>query len=189
MPSVASYFHLKQAAALMHEGGVVAYPTESVWGLGCDPWQADAVAKLWQIKERDPGKGLIVIAADWQQIQPWVCDLPEASQNLLKQSWPGPVTWLVPVSESVPTWLRGRHDSLALRVTAHPGAQALCRAFGGPIVSTSANRAGQRPAMTALQVRCWLGSGLDAIVSGDLGGLAKPTEIRDLRTQRVIRPG
>jgi len=92
MPSVASYFHLQQAAALMHEGGVVAYPTESVWGLGCDPWQADAVAKLWQIKERDPGKGLIVIAADWQQIQPWVCDLPEASQALLKQSWPGPVT-------------------------------------------------------------------------------------------------
>lgn len=181
--------HLQQTCQLLHAGGVIAYPTEAVWGLGCDPWQADAVARIWQIKGRDPGKGVIVIAADLDQVRPFLTGLTDDERRRLSATWPGPVTWLVPADDSVPRWLRGRHDTLALRVSAHPGVQALCRAFGGPLVSTSANRAGQRPARTALQVRCWLGRELDAIVPGAVGGLARPTEIRDLRSQRVIRAG
>lgn len=180
---------LQQVSRLLRAGGVVAYPTEAVWGLGCDPWQASAVERIWQIKGRDPGKGVIVIAADLAQIEPFLSRLTAQERALLASTWPGPVTWLVPADEGVPRWLRGRHDTLALRVSAHPGVQALCRAFGGPLVSTSANRAGQRPARTALQVRCWLGQEVDAIVPGQVGGLARPTEIRDLRSQRVVRAG
>lgn len=187
--SSASPIHLRQAVLALRAGGVIAYATESVWGLGCDPWQPEAVARIWDIKRRDPGKGLILIAADWSQIAPWLQDLDASSQARLRASWPGPVTWLVPVPTGFPTWLRGRHDSVALRVSAHPGVQALCHAFGGPLVSTSANRAGRPAARTLFDVRQRLGGELDYIVPGATGGLARPTEIRDLKSLRVIRAG
>lgn len=187
--SVPSPIHLQHAAVTLRDGGVIAYPTESVWGLGCDPWRPEAVARIWDIKRRDPGKGLILIAAEWAQIAPWLNDLDAGEQALLRASWPGPVTWLVPVPSDFPTWLRGRHDSVALRVSAHPGVQALCRAFGGALVSTSANRAGKPAARTALDVRQRLGGELDYILPGATGGLARPTEIRDLRSRRVVRAG
>ena len=94
---------------------------------------------------------------------------------------------LLPARPEVPRWLRGEHDTLAVRVTAHPLAAALCDAFGGPIVSTSANLAGHEPARSALRVQCELGSGVDYILHGPLGELAQPTEIRDAKTGRVIR--
>jgi len=186
---VASPIHLQQAVLALREGGVIAYPTESVWGLGCDPWQQESVRRIWDIKRRDPGKGLILIAADWAQIAPWLVGLDAASQAQLRATWPGPVTWLVPVSRDFPVWLRGQHDSVALRVSAHPGVQALCRAFGGALVSTSANRAGRPAARTLFDVRQRLGGELDFILPGATGGLARPTEIRDLRSQRVVRAG
>lgn len=186
---VASPVQLQQAALTLRDGGVIAYPTESVWGLGCDPWRPQAVERIWDIKRRDPGKGLILIAADWQQISPWLQELSADEQALLRASWPGPVTWLVPVPADFPVWLRGRHDSVALRVSAHPGVQALCRAFGGALVSTSANRAGRPAARTLFDVRQRLGAELDFILPGSTGGLARPTEIRDLRSRRVVRAG
>ncbi len=186
---IASSIHLSLAVRALRDGGVIAYPTESVWGLGCDPWRPDAVARIWDIKRRDPGKGLILIAADWAQIAPWLVGLDAASLALLSASWPGPVTWLVPVPADFPAWLRGRHETVALRVSAHPGVQALCHAFGGALVSTSANRAGHPAARSLFDVRQRLGGELDFILPGATGGLARPTEIRDLSSQRVIRAG
>lgn len=186
MPSA---LHLSLAVRALNAGGVIAYPTESVWGLGCDPWRPEAVARIWDIKRRDPGKGLILIASDWWQVEPWLQGLDDLQKQLLRASWPGPVTWLVPVPEDFPVWLRGRHDSVALRVSAHPGVQALCRAFGGPLVSTSANEAGKPAARSLLEVRQRLGLALDYLLPGELGGLARPTEIRDLRSRRIIRAG
>ncbi len=188
MPAT-SPIHLQQAVLALRDGGVIAYATESVWGLGCDPWRPEAVARIWDIKRRDPGKGLILIAGDWSQILPWLQGLDDIAQSRLHATWPGPVTWLVPVPPDFPDWLRGRHDSVALRVSAHPGVQALCRAFGGPLVSTSANRAGRPAARTLFDVRQRLGGELDYILPGATGGLARPTEIRDLSSQRVIRAG
>lgn len=187
--SPASPVHLSLAVRALRDGGVIGYATESVWGLGCDPWNEQAVARIWDIKRRDPGKGLILIAADWMQIAPLLVDLDAGQQSLLRASWPGPVTWLVPVSDSFPAWLRGRHESVALRVSAHHGVQALCRAFGGPLVSTSANRAGRPAARSLFELRQRLGGELDYILPGRLGGLARPTEIRDLISRRVIRAG
>ncbi len=181
-----SAFALRRAARVLSTGGVIAYPTEAVYGLGCDPLNQAAVERLLTIKQRPVDKGLILIASRLDQLRPFVQPLTREIRQRLDETWPGPVTWLLPANPATPRWLRGRHESLALRVTAHPLAAALCEAFGGPIVSTSANPAGRPPARTALQarIRC---PGIDLIVKGDTGHLTRPTAIRDAVTGRVLR--
>lgn len=181
--------HYRKAAACLRQGGVIAYPTEAVWGLGCDPWNVHAVARLLALKQRDPAKGLIVIAGALSQVDPWLSGLSVTQQKTLQDSWPGPRTWLVPGTTIAPPWVRGEHASIALRVSDHPVVQGLCQAFGGPMVSTSANPAGKAPARTAFDVRRYFGGMLDAIVPGETGGLDRPTEIRDLITGGVARHG
>lgn len=183
-----SRFRVKLAARRLQAGGVVAYPTEAVYGLGCDPLNHAAFARLLALKRRPDAKGVILIAADEAQLAPFMAPLPPATAAAVRGSWPGPVTWIVPAVAGVPSWLTGGRDSIAVRVTAHPLAAALCRAFGGALVSTSANRSGRWPARTALRVRQIFGNELDDIVVGPLGGLAQPTTIRDARTGALIRP-
>lgn len=180
---------LVPALRCLHAGGVIAYPTEAVFGLGCDPLNAGAVARLLAIKGRSARKGLILITHHRHSLDDWLQPVPASLEEQLQASWPGPVTWVLPVRSWVPCWLTGGRDSLAVRVTAHPGAAALCRAFGGPLVSTSANRSGHPPARTALQVRCRLGGAVDVIVPGPTGGQNRPSEIRDGRSGQVLRPG
>lgn len=182
-------FRLRQAAARLHAGGVIGYPTEAVYGLGCDPLNPLAVNRLLRLKGRAAGKGLILIAADPNQLVPYLLPLTPRIRQRVRPTWPGPVTWLLPAAPEIPEWLTGGRDVLAVRVTAHPVAAALCRAFGAPLVSTSANPSGQPPARSALQVRHRFGSSLDDIVPGATGGLLRPTEIRDGRTGRILRPG
>jgi L-threonylcarbamoyladenylate synthase len=182
-----SPFHLKRAAGILSRGGVIAYPTEAVYGLGCDPSNETAVRRLLAIKGRPSSKGLILIASDFAQLQPLLQPLDDSQFSRLQATWPGPVTWLVPVRPSVPAWLCGHHSTLAVRVTAHPVAAALCRVWGRALVSTSANLAGRRPALTALAVRRQLGSQLDYILPGAVGGAKRPTEIRDLMSGCIIR--
>jgi L-threonylcarbamoyladenylate synthase len=184
-----SPFHLRAARRTLQAGGIVAYPTEAVYGLGCDPLNPHAVLRLLALKQRPWEKGMILIAARQEQLSPFLQPVPPAVQEKLSQSWPGPVTWLLPALPEVPYWLRGVHDTLAVRVTAHPLAAALCEAFGGPIVSTSANLAGHEPARSALTVRRELGGQVDYILHGELGNSEKPTEIRDALTGGVIRAG
>ncbi|MHB1543198.1 MAG: L-threonylcarbamoyladenylate synthase [Gammaproteobacteria bacterium] len=178
---------LDEIARTIHRGGVVAYPTEGVYGLGCDPTNKHAVLRILHIKERPVEKGLILIAADFAQLQPWVEPMELGLQNRVLDCWPGPVTWLLPARRGVPVWLRGAHLSLAVRVTDHPLAAALCREVGYPLVSTSANRSGQEPARTAEAVESTLGSQVDGILDGPVGSLSGATEIRDAYTGRVIR--
>jgi L-threonylcarbamoyladenylate synthase len=167
-------------------GAVIAYPTEAVYGLGCDPWDACAVRRILEIKRRPEHKGLILIAADFSQLEPFVEPLEASVMSRIWPTWPGPVTWLLPARSVTPHWLTGRHDTLAVRVTAHPLAAALCRT-AGPLVSTSANRGGHPPARSALQVRLRLDGDVDDILAGDCGGRAQPSTIRDGRTGEVIR--
>lgn len=141
------------------------------------------------LKRRLAHKGLILIAADFAQLAPFLRPLTPAELGRLHASWPGPHTWLVPARRGTPRWLRGRHDTLAVRVTAHPLAAALCRACGHPLVSTSANLSGRPPARSALATRRQLGRHLDALLPGPTGGAARPTAIRNLRTGRTIRGG
>lgn len=178
---------LIRAMRALREGAVIAYPTEGVWGLGCDPFNRDSVELLLALKRRPGAKGLILIAAEADMFAPLLDPLPPALRQQLDASWPGPNTWIVPDPDHLaPPWIRGRHDSLALRVTAHPLAARLSRAFGGPIVSTSANPAGLAPALSAYAVRRYFG-GLVMIVPGNTGGSKTPSTIRDLVTGRVLR--
>ena len=180
-------WRLGQVARTVREGGVIAYPTEAVWGLGCDPWNAAAVRQLLALKARPVEKGLILVAADMAQFAFLLDDLPEAWLDQLRGSWPGPNTWLVPHRGRLPAWITGRHDSVALRVSDHPLVRALC-AHTGPLVSTSANPAGQPAARSRLRVEQYFGGCLDAVLGGELGGRRNPSLIRDLRSGQVLRP-
>ena len=180
---------LRRAVETVRSGGVIAYPTEAVYGLGCDPLEQTAVQRIFELKVRDPGKGLILIASDIHQLMPFMAELPSDVLTKLKASWPGPVTWVVPAADSLPAWLSGGRDTLAVRVTAHPVASALCAASDMALVSTSANRSGRSPARTALAVRALFGGGVDEILPGAVGGQAKPTEIREALTGKVLRAG
>jgi L-threonylcarbamoyladenylate synthase len=178
---------LRLAARVLANGGVVSYPTEAVFGLGCDPWDRDAVGRVLAIKGRNVSKGLILIAADPIQLAPFLSPLAPDRRDEILASWPGPMTWVLPVRRDTPDWLTGRFDTLAVRVTAHPQAAGLCRAFGGAIVSTSANRAGRSPARTLLALHRALPAGADYVLCGACGGAGRPSTIRDGRTGRVLR--
>jgi L-threonylcarbamoyladenylate synthase len=182
-------FRIRIAAQILRAGGVIAYPTEGVWGLGCDPDNREAVLRLLALKRRDPAKGLIQVAATVGQFAPYLRDLDEDAWRRLHSSWPGPATWLVPDKTIAPEWIRGRHHSVALRVSAHAQIAALCRAFGGPIVSTSANPSRRPAARSALQVRRYFPQQLDYVLCGKLGGQRGPTAIRDLRSDKILRAG
>lgn len=186
-PVSAARHRLALAAHWVARGGLVAYPTEAVYGLGCDPRNGTAVRRLLALKVRSEAKGLILIAADWSQLEAYVRPLDPGRMTVIGATWPGPVTWLLPARRETPAWLTGDHATLAVRVTAHPLAAALCRCWGGALVSTSANRAARPPARTPLAVRRALGDGLDYILSGPCGGSARPSSIRDGRTGAVLR--
>lgn len=181
-----SFWRLQQVARTVKAGGVIAYPTEAVWGVGCDPWNETAVYRLLALKERPLHKGLIVVAADIQQFDFLLHDLPSAWLETLRASWPGPNTWLVPHQNRLPHWISGQHDSVALRVSDHPGVQALCR-LTGPLVSTSANPSGHTAARSRLRVEQYFSGQLDAVLTGALGGRRNPSLIRDLRTGNTVR--
>jgi L-threonylcarbamoyladenylate synthase len=186
---VPGHFDVAPAAALLRRGGVIAYSTEAVWGLGCDPRNEAAVLRLLQIKQRDIGKGLILIAAQVEDLKPYVDfgALPEAALARVLASWPGPHTWIVPADTGTPRSLTGDHDGIAVRVSAHPTVIALCRAFGGALVSTSANPAGAPPPVALADFDPGLLQAIDGVVEGDTGGLERPTAIRDARTGQVLR--
>lgn len=169
----------------MLDGKVLAYPTEGVWGLGCLPNNPDAVHRLLDAKQRDPDKGLILIAARCEDLEPYILPLDETQQAKLEH--PGePVTWLVPAAEGASVLLRGTHATQAVRITRHSLCRALCLEVGA-LVSTSANPEGTPPARTSEEVREMFGSAIDGIVEGSLGGASGPSEIRDLLTGQVIR--
>ena len=175
------------AAALLREGGVLAYPTEGVFGLGCDPDDRVAFERIFAMKRRPPEQGVLLIAADFEQVRGWIGDAPEAALERARAAWPGAHTFIFPRSPRVPEWIAGGHAGVALRVTAHPPAAALCRAFGGPIVSTSANRHGEAPARSAQEVEALFGDALDGVLDAPLGGLERPTPITDAVSGAIIR--
>lgn len=182
-----SRLHYDLACHALAAGGVIAYPTEAVWGLGCEPLNEHACRRVTQLKGRGAGKGYILVASDFAQVAPFLKTLSRAQLKPALASWPGPVTWLLPAASWVPAYLTGGRNTLAVRVTAHANANALCAQYGGPIVSTSANPSGHAPARTLLQVQRQFGGKIDYLLPGALGGLAKPTPIRDLATRKVVR--
>ncbi len=188
---MSAYFYpqhpgLASALGALRAGDVVAYPTEAVWGLGCDPWNPQAVAQVLALKKRAMGKGVILVAASIAQLDFLLHDLPREKYATLLAAWPGPYTFLVPHKERVPVWIHGDFETVAVRVSAHPGVQALCAGFGGPLVSTSANRQGCKPARFGFQARRYFGQAV-TYAPGAVGALAKPTQIQDLMTGALVR--
>jgi len=185
--AVPSHWQLHAAARCIRKGGIVAYPTEAVFGLGCDPVNPSAVARLLDLKGRPWQKGLILLAENLQQLEPWLQSLGDRQSQKLDKSWPGPTTWLLPASSNCPDWLTGTHDTLAVRISAHPLVRRLCAILDGPVVSTSANNSGQRPARSVLEVRLRFGTRIDFVLPGRLGDRQRPTQIRDLASGKLIR--
>lgn len=182
-------YSLEEAVETVKDGGLLAYPTEAVFGLGCDPRNLSAVQRLLGAKQRPADKGLILLAANIHQLSEFVPPLDEEIKERILSSWPGPVTWLLPALEHVSPLVRGNFQQVAVRVSAHPICAQLCQRLGHPIVSTSANITGKPAATTVQQVTEQLGQHIDLLLDKPLGGRTQPSEIRDAISNKLLRPG
>ena len=182
---------IEQAVKALQQGGVIAYPTEAVYGLGCDPLNESAIKKILKLKQREKEKGLILIAANFEQVKPFLQDLGKDIEKKILSSWHDstkPITWLIPVKNSTSSFLTGQFDTLAVRVTKLPVVKELCEKFNSAIVSTSANLSKQEPARNSQQVFQFFENEIDFIVEGETDLNAQPSEIRDALTNKIIRP-
>ena len=178
-----------QARGLQHylrRGGVIAYPTESCFGLGCDPASRRGVQRVLRIKGRPQRKGLILIGSSPRQFDPYIAPLTEAQRQRMASTWPGPHTWLVPAAANCPRTLTGKHRTIALRVTAHRAAARLCASTGMALVSTSANRSGGKAARSARECRRLFGPSV-RVLPGLIGKRRRPSTIQDLESGRIFR--
>ena len=169
---------------------MIAYPTEAVYGLGCDPKNLSAVKKILELKQRQKEKGLILVASSFDQFENYIQPLENKIKDKLLNSWENnalAITWLVPVKKETSEYIKGQYDTLAIRVSNHSKVKELCDAFGGSIVSTSANIATQEAARTAEQVKQIFGDKIDFIVEGETNSNVEPSEIRDALTDKIIR--
>lgn len=175
----------RRIAAYLKRGGLIAYPTESCYGLGCDPTNRSAVEKIFKLKGRGAAKGLILIAANRHQLRPYATrSAIEAAWQ--KGRWPGPVTWVLPAAKTCPQWLSGGRGTVAVRITAHPGAAALCKQAGMALVSTSANKSGDQPATTAHECEAVFGKRV-RVLEGKVGARKRPSTLIDLASGKVLR--
>lgn len=176
---------ISRAAEILLGGGVIAYPTEGVFGLGCMPDDLDAVVRVLRIKKRDPGKGLILIASNKSQLRDWLAvdadQLPDPDSSR-------PITWIAPASSRVASLVRGDHATIAVRLTINPTAAAICSSVDSPIVSTSANLSGESVARNRFVLLRKFRACVDYVVPGECGPASSPSEIRDLATGTILRP-
>ncbi|BDM62575.1 threonylcarbamoyl-AMP synthase [Shewanella sp. NFH-SH190041] len=180
-----------ESEAVIRKGGVIAYPTEAVYGLGCDPDNTAALQQLLAIKQRPWQKGLILVAADIGQLSGYVdfAQLSAEQLALVNSKWPGPVTFVMPTFSHISPLLRGEFDSIAVRVSAHPVVQQLCHTLAKPLVSTSANLAGEPSAVSADEILTRFSGQIDALILGELGQQRQPSTIIDVQSGQVLRQG
>ena len=167
----------------LKSGKPIAYPTEGVWGLGCDPNNQNAIENLLRLKTRSHEKGLILIASKFEHFLEF--SYVEDYKEKLLSKWPGPHTWLVPPKENLSPLIRGNNDKVALRLSNHRIVCNLCDAFGGPIVSTSANKEGQSTLRGRNEILEYFPE--VKVLDGKLGGLEKPSTIQDVVTDIILR--
>ena len=183
-----SQVHYHQAIRALRQGQIISYPTESVFGLGCDPHNLNSVNNILLAKQRSWQKGLILIASEIEQLEPWIDWARVPNIEKIYASWPGPETWIVPVADEVSPLLRGLYNSLAVRVSAHPVVQQLCDQFAGAIVSTSANKAGNPAPKSSFQVRKTFKDSIGFYMTGATSKSLRPSRIRSALTGETLRP-
>lgn len=171
----------------MRAGGVIAYPTEGVYGLGCDPHNQAALQRIIDLKGRDSHKGFIIVASSQDQLARFMAPVQAAWQTQFDQAWPGPVTFIVPAIDGISGLLSGYRDSMAVRVSNHPIVRDLCTLYDGALVSTSANRSGREALRSAAEVQIEFGDGIDVVIDAPLGGLTTSTTIIDVKTGSRLR--
>jgi L-threonylcarbamoyladenylate synthase len=182
---------LAHAASILRRGGLVAFPTETVYGLGADAANARAVAGIFAAKGRPADHPLIVHVADANGIRRWARDVPAVAWRLAERFWPGPLTLILKRAPAVHDVVTGGQDTVGLRVPAHPVALALLMAFGGSVAAPSANRFGRVSATSAAHVRAEFGATVDCVLDAGACALGLESTILDLsgNRPRVLRPG
>ena len=187
MKRICDYFQIEAAVEIIRRGGVIAYPTEAVYGLGCDPLSKNAVKKILELKGRDTHKRFILISHSFEILRSWIQPLSRSRMDVIISTWPGPITWVFPVADWVPAWVHGGRGSIALRVSAHPVVIQLCELYQHALISTSANPQDKPPAKTVEEVKHYFNQSIDYLIEGPLGDLSNPTEIRDAVSNVLIR--
>ena len=177
---------LNRLSQALCRGAVIAYPTDTIWGFGCDPASGESVARILQIKQRHASKGLILLSSNLDYCAPFITLEPGQREQLLEPN-DRPTTWLVRASEHCPWWIRGSHETVAIRITDHPLIRVLCDGLESPLVSTSANRAKRSNARNALQIRKQFADELDCIVTGFETGGARASQIKSLKYGTTVR--
>ena len=175
------------AASAVKAGEIIAYPTEAIYGLGCDPTNQSTLQKLVELKSRSANKGLILVANSWEQLEPFVSLTDSSVLDTAMHSWPGPVTWIMPSSDKCSSLLTGNRDTIAVRISDHPVVRKLCEECQYALVSTSANISGQEPLPNTEQIEHAFAGKIAGVVSGSLGGLRSATSIFDARTGAQLR--
>ena len=187
MVIAAMLLSVEAAATAVHAGNIIAYPTEAIYGLGCDPDNQTSLQQLLEIKARATNKGLILVGSEWQQLEPFVELTNQSILDRALESWPGPVTWIMPASDRCSALLTGGRKTIAVRVSAHTVVRDLCNEYGNALVSTSANISGEAPLRQAEDVADAFASQIAGVVEGKLGGLENATSIFDATTGVQLR--
>ena len=182
-----SQFKIGHCCHIIRQGGVIAYPTETVFGLGCDPFNETAVQRLLEIKHRTAEKGLIIIGSQIKQLSPLLNKLTEQQYQQISQLPDHPTTWIAPKSKNTPDWLTGKHTTIAIRLTTQPIVKALCEKLEHALVSTSANISGFPVAQSALDIYRYFGQKIDGIIYENNHCLGSPSEIRHVLSGEILR--
>jgi L-threonylcarbamoyladenylate synthase len=182
---------VREAVAILGSGGIIAYPTETVYGLGADPENLSAVDRVKTLKGGSMDRLVLLVADSEERMRPWVVNVREPAVLLMRRFWPGPLTLVFEASDRLPGAVRNARGTVAFRVSPDPVCAALARAFGKPIVSTSANPAGREPARSAEEVRGYFPDGLDAVLDGGPRPGSAPSTLVDVRgdVPRLLRRG
>jgi L-threonylcarbamoyladenylate synthase len=183
---MATEFAIRFAVHCVRRGGIIAYPTETVYGLGCDPLCAEAVTGINTLKNRKAGKGLILLASRLQQLDAFI-DVSDRNERAVIVGEPEPTSWIVPAKSTAPGWITGGEDTIAIRVTTHPMVMRLCDQLGHALVSTSANPAGKKPALNALQLHRYFDGLVDSMLISNHNCTGKPSKIRHLKSRQLLR--
>lgn len=182
---MASDFSIRHAAHIIRRGGIIAYPTDTIYGLGCNPFNIEAVERINTIKQRPANKQFILLAAHIDQVRSLIV-LDSDHKSLISLSTE-PTSWIVKASQHAPCWLTDKDNSLTFRISKNETVEKLCSALGHAVISTSANISGKKPAKNALEIHRYFHNTVDKILASNKKLTGSPSKIIRLCDNHIIR--